>query len=289
MPEHHHHHHDNPYDPIPMHILRAYYESTDRSLKTFELSFDKQEDCEAFFKAYNPGQFCQLSIFGKGEAPFGIASAAWEGEFVRFTVQKVGSFTEYIHTLKAGYAIGMRGPLGNGFPLEDWKGKKLVIIGGGCAFSTLYALTKHVQHPQNRPDYDQLVVIYGARSSGLCMYKHDIQSWYQNEDFEIHQAIDVPEEGWLHHVGYVPDVVKEVAPSPDNAVAIVCGPPIMTKYTLPVLEELSFAPETIFTSLEKRMKCGIGKCGRCNIGSKYICKDGPVFSLAELQELPDDI
>ena len=107
MPEHHHHH--NPYDPIPMHILRAYYESTDRSLKTFELSFDQQADCETFFKAYNPGQFCQLSIFGKGEAPFGIASAAWEGEFVRFTVQKVGSFTEYIHTLKAGDAIGMPG------------------------------------------------------------------------------------------------------------------------------------------------------------------------------------
>jgi len=132
-------------------------------------------------------------------------------------------------------------------------------------------------------------VIYGARSSGLCMYKHDIQSWYQRDDMEVHQAIDVPEETWDHHVGYVPDVVKQIAPSPANTVAIVCGPPIMTKFTLPALVSLGFPPETIFTSLEKRMKCGIGKCGRCNIGSKYICKDGPVFSLAELNALPADI
>lgn len=279
----------NPYKPIPMHIYRAYYESNDHSLKTFELVFDNHEDRDKFFSEYNPGQFCQLSIFGKGEAPFGIASAAWEGDFVRFTVQKMGSFTKHIHTLEAGEPIGMRGPLGNGFPLNEWKGKNIVIIGGGCAFSTLYALTKHVYYPKHRPDFDQLIVIYGARTSGLCMYKHDIETWYQRSDMEIHQAIDVPEEDWSHHVGYVPDVVKEVAPSPKNAVAVVCGPPIMTKYTLPVLVELGFAPENIFTSLEKRMKCGIGKCGRCNIGPVYICKDGPVFSLAELQALPADI
>jgi NAD(P)H-flavin reductase len=279
----------NPYKPLPMHIARAYFESNDHSLKTFELVFDHHKDCKEFFNKYNPGQFCQLSIFGKGEAPFGVASAAWEGEFVRFTVQKMGSFTQFIHTLKAGDAMGMRGPLGNGFPLDDWQGKNLVIIGGGCAFSTLYALTKHVHHPSHRSDFDQLIVIYGARTSGLCMYKNDIQSWYQRNDMEIHQAIDVSEEDWSHHVGYVPDVVREVAPASNNAIAVVCGPPIMTKFTLPVLVDIGFSPETIFTSLEKRMKCGIGKCGRCNIGPEYICKDGPVFSLAELQALPADI
>lgn len=272
-----------------MRVLRAYFESTDRSLKTLELSFENHADSQAFFKKFNPGQFCQLSVFGKGESPLGVASAAWEGDFVRFTIQRMGSVTKALHDLKPGDPLGMRGPLGNGFPLADWKGKNLVIIGGGCAFSTLYALTKHVQHPQNRPDFGQLVVIYGARSSGLCMYKHDIQSWYQRDDMEVHQAIDVPEETWDHHVGYVPDVVKQIAPSPANAVAIVCGPPIMTKFTLPALVSLGFPPDTIFTSLEKRMKCGIGKCGRCNIGSKYICKDGPVFSLAELNALPADI
>ena len=121
------------------------------------------------------------------------------------------------------------------------------------------------------------------------MYKQDIAAWHQRDDMEVHQAIDVPEQDWLHHVGYVPDVVREVSPSPVNSVAVVCGPPIMTKFTLPALVELGFTPETIFTSLEKRMKCGVGKCGRCNLGPKYICKDGPVFSLAELNALPADL
>jgi len=280
---------NNIYQPIPMRIERIIQETDDASLRSFELSFKNKKDESAFFKSYNPGQFCQLSIFGKGEAPFGVASAAWEGDFVRFTVQNVGSFTDTIHHARAGDSIGMRGPLGNGFPIGEWKGKDLVVIGGGCAFSTLYALAKHIMHADNRKDYGRIVVIYGARSSGLCLYKPDIKSWYQRSDMEIHQAIDVPEEGWDHHTGYVPDVVKTVAPSPKKSVAVVCGPPIMTKYTLPILVELGFAPVNIYTSLEKRMKCGVGKCGRCNLGTKYICKDGPVFSLAELNELPLDL
>jgi NAD(P)H-flavin reductase len=280
---------DNIYLPIPMQIERIIQETDDCSLRSFEISFKNKKDEKAFFKTYNPGQFCQVSIFGYGEAPFGIASAAWEGNFIRLTVQNVGSFSNRIHHSKVGDDIGIRGPLGNGFPIWDWKSKDLVVIGGGCAFSTLYALTKHIMHSDNRKDYGRIIVIYGARSSGLCLYKPDIKSWYERPDMEIHQAIDVPEEGWNYHTGYVPDVVKVVAPSPKNSIAVVCGPPIMTKYTLPILVDLGFSPETIFTSLEKRMKCGVGKCGRCNLGPKYICKDGPVFSLAELNELPLDL
>jgi sulfhydrogenase subunit gamma (sulfur reductase) len=280
----------NPYLPIPMRVLHAYYESTsDQSLKTLELGFENPADLKAFYEKFVPGQFCTLSVFGKGESAIGIANAAWEGDFVRFTVQKLGSVTQALHKLQPGDPIGIRGPLGNGFPLEDWKSKNLVIIGGGCAFSTLYALTKHIQHPSVRDDYGVITVVYGTRNSGVCMYRADIANWYNMSGMNVHQAVDIPEEGWDHHVGYVPDIVKKVAPSPDNAVAIVCGPPIMTKFTLPALETLGFSPETIFTSLEKRMKCGFGKCGRCNIGSKYICKDGPVFSLAELKALPADI
>ena len=279
----------NLYQPMPMRVERVINETRDLTLKSFELSFENKADQKAFFKKYNPGQFCQFSVFGKGEAPFGIASAAWEGAFVRFTVQNVGSLTQTIHNLQSGDLVGIRGPLGNGFPLDKLKGRNLVIIGGGCAFSTLYALTKHIMYKEHRKDYGQLTIVYGARNSGLCLYKADIESWYDRSDMVIHQAIDVPEEGWDHHVGYVPDVVKKVAPAPKNTSAIVCGPPIMTKFTLPILSELGFPPEEIYTSLEKRMKCGVGKCGRCNIGSKYVCKDGPVFTLAELQELPQDI
>lgn len=279
----------NLYEPMPMRVRNVINETDDLSLKSLELVFEKKSDEDRFFKNYNVGQFSQLSIFGKGEAPFGIASAAWEGKFVRFTVQNVGSLSRAIHGLIPGDFVGMRGPLGNGFPLQKWPGMDLVIIGGGCAFSTLYALTKHIMHKAHRKEFGKVTIIYGARTSGLCLYKADIESWYDRSDMEVHQAIDIPEEGWNHHVGYVPDVVRRVAPSSKGAVAVVCGPPIMTKYTLPILVELNYPPEKIFTSLEKRMKCGVGKCGRCNIGPKYICKDGPVFSMAEMQQLPQDI
>jgi NAD(P)H-flavin reductase len=282
-------HDHNLYEPIPMRIARVIQETNDGTLKSFELVFENPQDKDRFYASYNVGQFCQLSIFGKGEAPFGIANAAWEGDFVRFTVQKMGSFTQSIHKMKAGDAIGMRGPLGNGFPVDEWQGKSLVIIGGGCAFSTLYALTKHVLHPPIRPQYNEMHVIYGARTSGMCIYKEDIASWYGRDDLKIYQAIDCPEDGWCYYTGFVPVVTKQIAPSPVNAVAVLCGPPAMVKYTLPVLTELGFAPDQIFTSLEKRMKCGVGKCGRCNIGPKYVCKHGPVFSLAELQELPQEL
>ena len=279
----------NPYIPMPMRVLRSFAESADGTLRTLELGFENKADHQRFFDSFVPGQFCTLSVFGQGESALGVANAAWEGDFVRFTIQRLGTVTQALHKLQPGDSVGMRGPLGNGFPIEAWKGKNLVIIGGGCAFTTLFSLIKHVQHPQLRQDYGEIVVVYGTRNSGMCMYKPELESWHEMHDMEVHQAIDVAEAGWAHHVGYVPDVVKQVSPNPENAVAVVCGPPIMTRYTLPALVEIGFPPEDVFTSMEKRMKCGIGKCGRCNIGPKYICKDGPVFSLAELQALPADV
>jgi sulfhydrogenase subunit gamma (sulfur reductase) len=183
----------------------------------------------------------------------------------------------------------MRGGLGNWYPVEHWKGSDVVVIGGGYAFTTLYALAKHLLNPKVRSDYGDLTVIYGAREPGLFLYKSDVKTWYDRGDIAFHQAIDTPQVGWPHHVGYVPTVTKEIAPSAENAVAFVCGPPVMIKFTLPVLNELGFPPERIYTSLEKRMKCGIGKCGRCNVGPHYICKHGPVFSFADLLELPSDL
>jgi NAD(P)H-flavin reductase len=272
-----------------MYIARAIVETDDNSLKTFELIFRKDQDREQFFAEYRPGQFCQLSIFGKGEASFGVASAAWEGMFLRFTINKLGAFTHAIHNMNAGDSLGMRGPLGTHYPIDDLKGSNIVVIGGGYAFTTLYALTKHLLDPRVRGNYGELSVIYGARNPGLFLYKPDIKTWYDRDDIRFFQAIDNPQEGWNHLTGYVPAVTKEIAPAAKNAVAFVCGPPVMIKFTLPVLHELGFPRERIYTSLEKRMKCGVGKCGRCNVGPKYICKDGPVFSFAELSTLPSDI
>lgn len=279
----------NPYEPIPMRIARTTVETDDQTLKSFELAFERKADRKRFFSLYRPGQFCQLSIFGKGEAPFGVASAACEGDFIRFTINKLGVFTRAIHDMEPGDLVGMRGPLGNWYPIEDWSGSNIVLIGGGYAFTTLYALTKHLLDPAVRPQYKDLTVIYGAREPGLFLYKLDIATWYEQDEIIFHQAIDNPLEGWGYHVGYVPTVTKEIAPSSENAVAFVCGPPVMIRFTLPVLFELGFPADRIYTSLEKRMKCGIGKCGRCNIGPKYICKDGPVFTFAQLQKLPQEL
>jgi NAD(P)H-flavin reductase len=256
-------------------------ESDDRTLRTLDLGF--RDEKQAF--DYLPGQFCQLSILGKGEAPFGIASSPTEKGFLRFTVNRVGVVTTALHYLEQGEAIGLRGPLGNYYPVEKFKGQNVVIVSGGFAFTTLRSLVVYML--AHRKDFADITVIYGARRPGLLLYRDELAEWEKRDDLNLHLTIDKEVPGWDKRVGFVPTVTKEVAPSPKDTWAVVCGPPVMIKYTLPVLFDLGFPSERIYTSLERRMKCGIGKCGRCNIGSKYVCADGPVFSYAELQELPE--
>jgi NAD(P)H-flavin reductase len=272
---------DELYLPIRMEVERVRAESDDRMLRTLDLSF---QDAGKEFE-YLPGQFCQLSVLGKGEAPFGIASAPSEPGFLRFTVNRVGVVTTAIHYLRPGDAVGLRGPLGNHYPVEKLKGENVVVIGGGFAFTTLRSLV--VYFLAHRGDYGQVTVIYGARRPGLLLYRDELAEWKKRDDLELHLTIDKEAPGWEGRVGFVPTVTKEVGPKPEKSWAVVCGPPVMIKYTLPVLGELGFPPERVYTSLERKMKCGVGKCGRCNIGPKYVCVDGPVFSYAELGELPE--
>jgi len=275
---------NNPYLPAPMKVVKNFTETTDKLLHTFTLKFLREEDEKNF--RYLPGQFAEICVFGKGEAPFGIASSPTEAGELRFTVMKVGVVSTALHLIKEGEVVGVRGPLGNYYPIEDFKGKNLVIIGGGFAFTTLRSLATYILHPDNRKDFGDLTVIYGARNPGLLLYKEELAEWEKRSDINTVLTVDRGEDGWQGRVGFVPAVTKEVAPKAENCYAIVCGPPVMIKFTLPVLEELGFPPERIIMSLEMRMKCGIGMCGRCNIGPKYVCKDGPVFTLAELKELP---
>lgn len=274
---------DNAYIPITMKVERIAVEDPDRNLKTYDLTFADSGEQERF--SYLPGQFCELSILGKGESPFGIASSPTEGDFLRFTVNRAGSVTNEIHYLREGDTVGMRGPLGNWYPVEKLKGMNVLIIGGGFAFTTLRSLLIYLLNA--RADYGSITVIYGARNPDLFIYKDEIEEWKAREDIELHLTIDEPVEGWSGRTGFVPAVTGEVAPEQENTMAIVCGPPIMIKFTLPVITGLGFPDERIYTSLERRMKCGIGKCGRCNIGSKYICIDGPVFSMAQLKNIPE--
>ena len=275
----------NVYMPMPVRVKKIWVESDDKTLRTFDLEFVNQAD--AF--DYMPGQFCQLSIPGKGEAPFGIASSPTEKGFMRFTVNKVRVLTTALHYLEEGEVIGLRGPLGNYYPVEKLRGQNIIIVSGGFALTTLRSLAVYLYDPANRGDYGDITLIYGARRPGLMIYRDELEKWEKRDDINVYLTIDEQVDGWNKLVGFVPAVTKEIAPSSKDGWVMVCGPPIMIKYTLPVLIELGFPPEHIYTSLERRMKCGIGKCGRCNIGSKYVCFDGPVFSFAELQKIPEQI
>ena len=276
---------ENPYLPIPMKIEKVVTETEDKNVKTFSLSFVDTKARASF--RFNPGQFVELSVLGKGEAPFGIASSPTE-ELIEFSVNKIGVVTTALHQMEPGDTVGMRGPLGNGYPIDELEGKNVVIIGGGFGFSTLRALTNFMIEPERRNSFGDIFIFYGARSPGLLLYKDELETWARRDDLNLYVTVDRADDGWKGKVGVVPAIVKEVAPSPDNTYALVCGPPVMIRFTLPVLSELGFTPDKILLSLERRMKCGLGKCGRCNIGSKYVCKDGPVFTLEQLNHLPPE-
>jgi NAD(P)H-flavin reductase len=276
----------NPYLPYPVRIDQVTVETDDRNLKSLSLVFLNPEDEQAF--VYTPGQFAELSLAGKGEIPIGIASSPTEKGHLLFTVNKAGVVTTTLHNMGAGEIMGVRGPLGKGFPLDKFEGKNVVFIGGGFAFTTLRSTIQFMLHVENRKRFGEITVIYGARRPGLLLYKETLKEWDQREDLSAHFTVDAGEDGWTGRVGFVPAVTEQVAPSAKDAYAIVCGPPIMIKFTMPVLTKLGFTPEQIIMSLENRMKCGIGICGKCNTGPKYVCKDGPVFTLAELNQIPTE-
>jgi sulfhydrogenase subunit gamma (sulfur reductase) len=274
----------NPYIPYPVRITQTVIETEDRNLKSFRLEFLSDKDQKAF--DYKPGQFAQLSIVGKGEIPIGIASSPTEGVHLLFTVNKTGFVTAALHNLSEGDMMGVRGPLGNSYPMDQIKGKNIVIIGGGYAFTTLRSTMVYLLH--NRKDYGKITLIYGARTPGMLLYKDTLAEWAKRDDISYNVTVDREAPGWTGIVGFVPAVTEKVAPTAENSVAIICGPPVMIKFTLPVMTKLGFTPEQTITSLENRMKCGIGICGRCNVGPEYVCKDGPVFTMAQLKDMPQE-
>ncbi|MGB9500037.1 MAG: FAD/NAD(P)-binding protein [Dissulfuribacterales bacterium] len=278
----------NPYLPYPVRIDEIITETEDKSLKTFKFVFLNPADEDKF--AYESGQFGELSIAGLGEIPIGIASSPMEKGFIKFTVFKTGKVTSYLHAMKEGDIMGVRGPLGHPFPWETLEGKNIVIIGGGFAFTTLRSSIISILDPANRSKFKDIHVIYGARSPGMLLYKDELADWAQRDDINMHITVDGTDDpDWKYLTGFVPTITEQKAPpGNDDTYAIICGPPIMIKFTQPVLDNLGYSHDNIIMSLENKMKCGIGICGRCNIGKEFVCKDGPVFTLSQLNQMPKE-
>jgi len=273
---------DNIYLPYLMTIEKITKEAP--GVKTFRLKFkDEQEALEFKFKA---GQFAEYSSFGEGECTFCIASSPTREGYVECTFREAGKVTAALSKMEEGQTMGFRGPFGNTFPIDEWKGKNLLFIAGGIALPPMRCVIWNTL--DTRDNFKNIQILYGAKSVDDLVYKDELKEWEARPDVNLTLTVDPGGEtpDWTGEIGFVPSVLEKLNPSGENTIAIVCGPPVMIKFTFPVLDKLGFKSEQIFTTLENRMKCGVGKCGRCNVGKMYVCKDGPVFSRVQLESLP---
>jgi sulfhydrogenase subunit gamma (sulfur reductase) len=275
---------NNLYIPYLMKVERITYEAP--GVKTFMLRFVNEDDQNKF--DFRAGQFGEYSVYGIGESTFCIASSPTRKGYIECTFRQTGKVTNALSKCEEGNIIGFRGPYGNTFPIDDWKGKSLLFIAGGIALPPMRCVIWNAL--DLRENFKDITIIYGARSTNDLVYKHELEEWGNRPDVKLITTVDPGGESpdWKGEVGFVPTIVEKVAPAAKDTIAIVCGPPVMIKYTFPVLAKLGFRDQDIFTTLENRMKCGFGKCGRCNVGKVYVCKDGPVFTLAQLNALPDE-
>jgi NAD(P)H-flavin reductase len=232
-----------------------------------------------------PGQLGMFSLINIGEGMFSVAS---QGEnHLEFSIKKCGMLTDALHDIKIGQHVGVRGPYGNGFPIDVCKGKDMLYIGGGIGLAPVGSLIRYSFI--HRADFGKIDVVYGARSyDDLCYKDLLFDEWPKQKDTKIHVTIDGPDPRWEGNVGFVPSFLEQLNPDPKGKIVVLCGPPIMIKFCLQSLKKMGYSDEQVITTLEMRMKCGIGKCGRCNIGSHFICLDGPVFTQAELNLLPNE-
>lgn len=232
-----------------------------------------------------PGQLGMWSLPGVGEAMFSIT--AFGDDWVESSIKSVGELTEAMHEMSVGDVVGLRGPYGNGFPAEALKGQDILFICGGIGAAPVRSLIRWCA--AHRAEYGRFDVVVGARTVDDIPFREDFfEAWPAMENTGVHITVDRKTDNWNGNVGFIPDFVETLGISPKNRKVVMCGPSIMIRLTSQRLAALGFEKDDIITSMETRMKCGIGKCGRCNIGSKYVCLDGPVFTLTELDELPNE-
>ena len=306
---------ENVYRPDVATVLSTTLEAGGaRPIRTLKVQIINEKDRKKFL--HKPGQFLMANVYGTGESVFAINSLPNDDGILEFSVMKVGNVTAKLHELVEGDKLGIRGPYGNNFPVDDWKGKNMVFIGAGIGVSPVRSVYEYVLAPENRGNYKDVTVIYGARTPADLVFKDQFKSFETRKDLDLWLCIDwkfgkdgpIPEcsaPGWdainmaspqeteipadtFKFTAFVPQLVEVVEPSPENAIAVTCGPPIAIKFITQALEKLGWKDDQVYTTLENRMKCGIGKCGRCNIGHIYVCKQGPVFSNAEVKKMMNE-
>ena len=249
--------------------------------RTFALRFRDEAEQGRF--SFRPGQFLELSVFGAGEAPFCLASSPTRKEAVEVTVRRCGRLTDALHALGPGDEVGLRGPCGNGFDVEDAAGKDLLFVAGGIGLPPLRGLIWNVLDQRER--FGRVTILYGARTPSDLVYKDELKGWEERDDVELRVTVDRGEDGWTGNVGMVPTLFDKVELRPASTTAYVCGPPIMIKFVVQDLLMRGFAPDRVISTLERMMQCGVGKCNHCCVGHLYLCRDGPVFSFREIKEM----
>jgi NAD(P)H-flavin reductase len=281
----------NPYHPSLMRI--AGFADETRDVRTLRLQF--VDDAEASgFGGWQPGQFGQFTVFGAGESVFAIANKPWhpnggvEPPTIECTFRAIGKVTNALRAMSEGQTVGFRGPYGNHFPLDDWTGKHLVFIGGGIGMAALRSAM--LEAIDRKAEFGEILILNGARTVGDMVYKEEMPRWQEVEGVRVVRTVDPggEGEGWDGEVGLLPNVFEQLALDPADRIVIACGPPVMLHYLFLALGKTGYQPEQVVTTLENKMKCGIGHCGRCYVGPFSVCKDGPVVTWAELNELPKD-
>lgn len=266
----------NIYQPIKAEVEDIIQETP--NIKTFVLKTESEF-------IFNTGQFVELTLPGLGEAPFTPSSDPAVKEKMELTVMKAGRVTERLHGINRGELVGIRGPYGRGYPLDKFKGKDVLVVGGGVGLAPLRSLLFSLF--SNIDDYNKVVLCYGARRPSDIVYKDSLFGWAKKKKVTVITTVDVGEPGWKGHVGLVTRVLDGLPVDLNKVIAVVCGPPVMMKFVTLKLLDLGFKPQDLYLSMEKNMSCGLGKCGHCRVGKYYACKDGPVFSYEDLKGIQD--
>ena len=236
---------------------------------------------------HRAGQFVEVSVFGIGEAPFSVTSSPTRNSTFELCVRDVGDVTGALHRMKPGSTIGIRGPFGNGFPVDKMKGQDLLFAPGGLGLAPLRSLINQVL--DERESFGRVIILYGARNPSELLFKDELAQWEARDDVELYVTVDRGDENWTGNVGVITTLFPKVTLNPRSTVAVTVGPPVMYRFVLMELLSKGIQDGRIYLSLERRMKCGLGKCGHCQINNVYVCQKGPVFSYAQLKELPEAI